>query len=60
MQHTLFSFYKNNFVRISGLKIWSENFSKTIRNLKFEYGNFPNGSLDQVKHFKYVFGVGVG
>ena len=42
------------------VQIWSENFSKTMKNLKFEYENFPNESLGQVKHFKHVFGVGVG
>ena len=31
-----------------------------MRILKFEYGNFSNESLSQVKHFKHVFGVGVG
>ncbi len=31
-----------------------------MKNLKFEYENFPNESLGQVKHFKHVFGVGVG
>ena len=31
-----------------------------MKNLKFEYGNLPNESLDQEKHFKHVFEVGVG
>ena len=31
-----------------------------MKNLKFEYENFPNESLGQVKHFKHVYGVGVG
>ena len=32
-----------------------------MKNLKFEYENFQNESLDKVKHFKHVvFGVGVG
>ena len=31
-----------------------------MKSLKFEYENFPNESLGQVKHFKHVFGVGVG
>ena len=31
-----------------------------MKNLKFEYENFPNESLGQEKHFKHVFGVGVG
>ena len=31
-----------------------------MKNLKFEYGNFPNESLGQGKHFKHIFGVGVG
>ena len=41
-------------------QIWSENFPKTMKNLKYEYGNLPNESLGQEKHFKHVFGVGVG
>ena len=39
------------------IQIWSENFPKTNKNFKFEYGNFPNESLDQEQHFKHVFGV---
>ena len=31
-----------------------------MKNLKFEFENFPNESLGQVKHIKHVFGVGVG
>ena len=31
-----------------------------MKNLKYNYGNFPNESLGQEKHFKDVFGVGVG
>ena len=31
-----------------------------MKKLKFEYENFPNESLGQVKHFKHVFGVGSG
>ena len=31
-----------------------------MKNLKFEYESFPNESLGQAKHFKHVFGVGVG
>ena len=31
-----------------------------MKDLKFEYENFPNENLGQVKHFKHVFGVGVG
>ena len=31
-----------------------------MKNLKFGYENFPNESLGHVKHFKHVFGVGVG
>ena len=30
-----------------------------MKNFKFEYENFPNQSLGQVKHFKHVFVVGV-
>ena len=36
------------------------NFSKNYENSKFEGGNLPNESIDQEKHFKHVFGVGVG
>ena len=39
-------------------QIRSEIFSKTNKNLKFEYGNFPNESLGQEKHLKHVFGGG--
>ena len=31
-----------------------------MKNLKYEYGNFPNESLGQEKYFKHVFGVGTG
>ena len=31
-----------------------------MKNLRFEYENFPNESLGQLKHFKHVFGVEVG
>ena len=31
-----------------------------MKNSKFGYGNFPNESLDQAKHFKHVFGARVG
>ena len=31
-----------------------------MKNLEFEYENFPNESIAQVKYFKHVFGVGVG
>ena len=31
-----------------------------MKNLKYVYGNFQNDSLGQEKHFKHVFGVGVG
>ena len=31
-----------------------------MKNLKYDYENFPNESLDQEKHFKHAFGVGVG
>ena len=36
------------------------NFSKYTNNSEFEHGNFSNESLGQDKHFKHVFGVGVG
>ena len=36
------------------------NFSKYTNNSEFEHGNFSNESLDQEKHFKHVFEVGVG
>ena len=29
-----------------------------MKNLKFEYENFPNECLGQVTDFKHVFGVG--
>ena len=29
-----------------------------IQNSKYEYGNFPNESLGQEKHFKHVFRAG--
>ena len=43
-------------------QIWSEILPKSMKNLKYTYGNLPNESLgqDQEKHFKYVFGVRVG
>jgi hypothetical protein len=31
-----------------------------MKNLKYEYENFPNESLGQVKHFRHVFGVESG
>ena len=31
-----------------------------MKNLKFDYGNFPNKILGPGKHFKHDFGVGVG
>ena len=31
-----------------------------MNNLKYDYGNFSNECLGQEKHFKHVFGVGVG
>ena len=31
-----------------------------MKNLNFEYENFPIESLGQVEQFKHVFGVGVG
>ena len=40
-------------------QIWSEIFPKTMKNFKYDYGNFPIESLGQEKHFKHVFGVGV-
>ena len=52
---TFFSFYKH-----IEAQIWSEIFTKTIKNLKYDYGNFSNESLGQVKLFKHVSGVGVG
>ena len=27
-----------------------------MKNLKYEYGNFPNESLGQEKYFKHIFG----
>ena len=29
-----------------------------MKNLKYDYGNFPNENLGQENHFKHVFGVG--
>ena len=52
--------HMNNFIGTSRPQIWSEIFPKTTKNLKYNYGNFPNESLGQEKHFKHVFGVGVG
>ena len=46
-------FYKN-----IEAQIWSEFFRKTMKNLKYEYGNFPNESLGQEKYFKHKFEVG--
>ena len=40
--------------------MWSEIFPKTMRNLKYERGNFPNESLGPGKHFKHVFGWRLG
>ena len=31
-----------------------------MKNLKYEYRKFSNQSFGQEKHFKHVFGVGVG
>ena len=31
-----------------------------MKNVKFEYENYPNENLGQVKHVKHVFRVGVG
>ena len=58
-KYTLF-FLKELFYKNIEAQILSQNFSKTKKNLKLEYENFPNESLGQVKHFKHVFGVGVG
>ena len=57
---TLFSFYENNFIRTSRLKFCLKFFPKTMKNSEFGHGNFPNEGLDREKHFKHVFGVGVG
>ena len=58
-KYTLF-FLKELFYKNFEAQILSQNFSKTKKNLKLEYENFPNESLGQVKHFKHVFGVGIG
>ena len=55
-QIILISFYKNNFIRTSTLKFGLNFIPKTMKNLKFDYENFPNESLVQVRHFKQVFG----
>ena len=31
-----------------------------MRTSRLKFGNFPDESLDQEKHFKHVFEVGVG
>ena len=41
-------------------QIWYKFFPKTTKNSKFDHENFSDESLDQEKHFKHVFGVGVG
>ena len=58
--YTLFflweQFYKNIEAEIEA-QICSEIFPKTT---KFDHENFFDESLDQEKHFKHVFEVGVG
>ena len=49
-----------SFILLDRVSILVWDFSKTMKNLKFMYENFPNQSLGLVKHFKHVFGVGVG
>ena len=38
------------------IQICSEIFPKTMKNFKFEYGNFPNERLGQDRHLKHVLG----
>ena len=43
---TLFFFIRTIYKNIEA-QIWSEIFPKTMKNLKYDYGNFPNESLGQ-------------
>ena len=47
-------------IKLSHKNIEAQIFTKTTKNSKFGYINFPNESLDQKKYFKRVFGGRVG
>ena len=54
-QYTLFFLWEQFYKNIEA-QIWSEIFPKTTKNLKYDYGNFPNEGLGAVHYIPYIPG----